>query len=616
MTLGDEPFAIAGAALDGYAELAALAADGTAPDVVLVPLPAAGTGPQVPDTARAAARAALELVQGWVADPRFDDARLVFVTSGAVAALDGEELADPAHAAVWGLVRAAQSEHPGRLVLVDTDTADASRRALPAALATDEPQLALRSGAAHAFRLARVPAHDTGSAPEFDPDGTVLLTGASGTLGALFARHLVAERGARHLLLASRRGEQAPGATELAAELAALGAEVTWAACDAADRRALEGLLGTIPAAHPLTAVVHTAGALDDGVIGSLTGERLDAVLRPKVDAAWNLHELTEGLELSAFVLFSSAAGVFGSAGQGNYAAANTFLDALARHRAARGLPATSLAWGLWAAAGGMAGSLDEADVTRMRRGGYEPLAQDEGLALFDLSGTLDEPVLVPIRLATGALRAQAAAGMLPTLLRGLVRTPARRAAETPGTAAGAPAATGSLTERLAGLSEAERDRELLDLVRTHVAAVLGYAGPDDVDAGRGFLDLGFDSLTAVDLRNRLGAAAGLRLPVTLIFDYPTPTALAGYLREELGVDGADSALPPVHAELDKLEAILSAIGPDDVERPGIAARLRDLLSKWNETQSATDSAAEDREIQSATADELFDLLDDELGLD
>ncbi|RLV10396.1 3-ketoacyl-ACP reductase [Streptomyces griseocarneus] len=615
VALGGEPFAVAGGTLDGCADLAALAADGTVPDVVLVPLAAAGTGPQVPDTARAAARAALELVQGWVADPRFDDARLVFVTRGAVAALDGEELTDPAHAAVWGLVRAAQSEHPGRLVLVDTDDTDASLRALPAALATDEPQLALRSGGAHAFRLARVPAHDTGSAPEFDPDGTVLLTGASGTLGTLFARHLVAERGARHLLLASRRGEQAPGAAELTAELAALGAEVTWAACDAADRRALEDLLSTIPAAHPLTAVVHTAGVLDDGVIGSLTGERLDAVLRPKVDAAWNLHELTEGLELSAFVLFSSAAGVFGSAGQGNYAAANTFLDALARHRAARGLPATSLAWGLWAAAGGMAGSLDEADVTRMRRGGYEPLAQDEGLALFDLSGTLGEPVLVPIRLVTGALRAQAAAGMLPTLLRGLVRTPARRAAETPGAVAGAPAATGSLTERLAGLSEAERDRELLDLVRTHVAAVLGHAGPDDVDAGRGFLDLGFDSLTAVDLRNRLGAAAGLRLPVTLIFDYPTPTALAGYLREELGVDGADSALPPVHAELDKLEAILSAIGPDDVERPGIAARLRDLLSKWNETQSATDSAAEEREIQSATADELFDLLDDELGL-
>ncbi|MFB7919447.1 type I polyketide synthase [Streptomyces sp. NPDC056061] len=614
--LGDEPFEIAGRTLDSHTDLAALAeTDGPVPDVVLVPLTGTGAGRNLPDAAKAAARDALDLVRNWVEDTRFGDARLVFVTRDTVAARETDDLADPTHATVWGLVRSAQSEHPGRLVLVDTDATDASQRSLPAALATDEPQLALRSGGAYAFRLARVPAQDTGTetGTELDPSGTVLLTGAAGTLGTLFARHLVTERGARHLLLVGRRGEQAPGATELTAELTALGAEVTWAACDAADRPALEQVLDAIPAEHPLTAVVHTAGVLDDGVIGSLTDARLDAVLRPKVDAAWNLHELTRDLDLTAFVLFSSAAGIFGSAGQGNYASANTFLDALAQHRTARGLPATSLAWGLWAAAGGMAGSLDTSDVTRMRRGGYEPLPQDEGLALFDLSSTLKEPVLVPIGLDTKALRAQAAAGMLPTLLRGLVRTPARRAAENVGAVAATP--TGSLTERLAGLSEAERDRELLDLVRTHVAAVLGHAGPDDVDAGRGFLDLGFDSLTAVDLRNRLGAAVGLRLPVTLIFDYPTPTALAGYLREELGLDGADSALPPVHAELDKLETILSAIGPDDVERPGIAARLRDLLAKWNETQGAADGTDDDREIQSATADEIFDLLDDELGL-
>jgi acyl carrier protein len=394
-----------------------------------------------------------------------------------------------------------------------------------------------------------------------------------------------------------------------------MGVEVTWAACDTADRDALAAVLSAIPAAHPLTAVVHTAGMLDDGVISSLTGERIDAVLRPKVDAAWNLHELTRELDLAAFVLFSSAAGAFGSAGQANYAAANTFLDALAQHRTAHGLPATSLAWGLWAATGGMAGSLDGSEVTRISRGGFAALPQDEGLALFDLAGTLPDAVLVPIRMDTSVLRGQAAAGLLPPLLRGLVRTPVRRSADTGATgAAGADAgsAAGSLTERLAGLPDTERDRELLELVRTHVAAVLGHATPDHVDAGRGFLDLGFDSLTAVDLRNRLGAVAGLRLPVTLIFDYPTPTALAGHLREELGLDGA-AAHQPVHAELDKLETILSTIAPDDLERPGITARLRDLLSKWNETQSATDSTAD--EIQSATADEIFDLLDDELGL-
>ncbi|PNG97487.1 type I polyketide synthase [Streptomyces malaysiensis] len=657
-------FTVAGERLDDHADLAALttALDGgaPAPDVVVVPLTgvasftatgggaslaatdgaasrpatdgaallpatdgaapltATGGAASIADTARAAARNALDLVQNWLNDQRLADTRLVLVTRGAVAAAPGEDIADLVHTTVWGLVKSAQSENPGRFVLVDTDGTDASQRALPSVLATDEPQLALRSGTGHAYRLARVPALPDTPEPAGlgDPDGTVLLSGATGALGGLFARHLVAERGARRLLLVSRRGGEAPGAAELAAELGELGAEVTWAACDTADRDALAATLSAIPAEHPLTAVVHTAGVLDDGVISSLTGERIDTVLRPKVDAAWNLHELTRDLDLAAFVLFSSAAGAFGSSGQGNYAAANTFLDALAQHRHAQGLPASSLAWGLWAAADGMAGSLDASDVTRISRGGFEALGQDAGLALFDLAGTLSEAVLVPIRIDTGALRGQAAAGLLPPLLRGLVRTPVRRSADTGATGAGAVAdsGAGSLAERLSGLSETERDRELLDVVRGHVAAVLGYATPDDVDAGRGFLDLGFDSLTAVDLRNRLGAAAGLRLPVTLIFDYPTPTALAGYLREELGLEGA-AGHPPVHAELDKLEAILATIAPDDIERPGITTRLRDLLSKWNETQSATDSTAEDREIQSATADEIFDLLDDELGL-
>ncbi|EFL26036.1 modular polyketide synthase [Streptomyces himastatinicus ATCC 53653] len=622
VTLGaDAAFTAAGERLDDYPHLAALTADGAAPDVVLVPL-AAAQGQPLPQAAKAAARDALDLVQKWLDDQRFADTRLVFVTRGAVAARPDEDIADLAHTTVWGLVKSAQSENPGRFVLVDVDGTDASQRALPTVLATDEPQLALRSGTAHAYRLARVPADPDTPQPAGsgfgDPQGTVLLSGASGALGGLFARHLVAERGVRQLLLLSRRGGDAPGAAELAAELGALGATVTWAACDTADRDALATVISAIPAEHPLTAVVHTAGVLDDGVISSLTGERIDAVLRPKVDAAWNLHELTRGLDLSAFVLFSSAAGAFGSSGQGNYAAANTFLDALAQHRAAHGLPASSLAWGLWETADGMAGSLDNADVGRISRGGYEALPQDEGLALFDVAGTLAEAVSVPIRIDTGALRGQAAAGLLPPLLRGLVRTPVRRSADTGATGVAGTAAdsgAGSLTERLAGLSDTERDRELLEVVRTHVAAVLGHATPDDVDAGRGFLDLGFDSLTAVDLRNRLGAAAGLRLPVTLIFDYPTPTALAGYLREELGLDDTTAAHQPVHAELDKLEAILATIAPDDAESPGITTRLRDLLSKWNETHSATDSTAQDREIQSATADEIFDLLDDELGL-
>ncbi|MER5571638.1 beta-ketoacyl reductase, partial [Streptomyces goshikiensis] len=560
------------------------------------------------------------LVKEWLAEERLDDSRLVLLTSGAVAAVPGEHLTDLAHAPAWGLVRSAQSENPGRFVLADTDGIEASLGALAAALAGDEPQLALRSGEAYAFRLrriARTAATDAVDAVDgIDTTGTVLVTGAAGTLGSLFARHLADTHGVRNLLLLSRRGDTAPGAADLTRALEASGAAVTWAACDAADRDALAAVLAAVPADRPLTAVVHTAGVLDDGIIDSLTPERLDTVLRPKVDAAWNLHELTEGHRLSAFVLFSSVAGCFGAAGQANYAAANAFLDALAQHRAARGLAASSLAWGLWATTDGMAGALDEADLTRMARAGVGALAPEEGLALFDTSRTVDEAVLVPMRVEPAALRAQAADGTLPPLLRGLVRTPARRAAADPARRAASRSAAepaDSLQERLAGLPAAERDQALHELVRTQVAAVLGHGTADDIDPGRGFLDLGFDSLTAVDLRNRLTAAAGLRLPVTLIFDYPSPAALAAYIGEKLG--RGDAARRPVHTELDKLESLLSAIAPDDAERAGITTRLRDLLAKWNDTHSAQDSAAEERDIQAATADELFDLLDDELGL-
>ncbi|UQX03805.1 type I polyketide synthase [Streptomyces sp. RerS4] len=634
VVLGEDQtdFRVGGAPLEVHAHLTALrgdlAAGAPAPDVVIVPLSGTASAGGRATAARTAAHQALALVKEWLAEERLDAARLVLLTRGTMAAVPGEHVTDLAHAPVWGLVRSAQSENPGRFVLVDTDGSDASLGVLPAALAGDEPQLALRAGEAYAFRLRRIARAEAeaeaGAAAASDPEaghpaidttGTVLVTGASGTLGGLFARHLADAHGVRNLLLLSRSGDAAPGAAELTRALNERGADVTWAACDAADRDALAAVLAAVPADRPLTAVVHAAGVLDDGIIDSLTPERLDTVLRPKVDAAWNLHELTEGRRLSAFVLFSSVAGCFGAAGQANYAAANAFLDALALHRAARGLAASSLAWGLWAATDGMAGALDEADLTRMARAGVGALAPDEGLALFDTSRTLDDAVLVPMRIEPAALRAQAADGTLPPLLRGLVRTPARRAAPTAHRATARTAAepAGSLQERLAGLSPADRDRTLNELVRAQVAAVLGHGTADDVDAGRGFLDLGFDSLTAVDLRNRLTGACGLRLPVTLIFDYPSPSALAAYIGERLGQ--GDTGRPSVHGELDKLESILSAVAPDDVERAGITARLRDLLAKWNDTHSAQDNAAEERDIQAATADELFDLLDDELGL-
>jgi acyl transferase domain-containing protein/thioesterase domain-containing protein/acyl carrier protein len=499
-----------------------------------------GENPSPATTAHQTTTQALDLLQTWLADDRFADSKLVILTSGAVSTTAAEPVTDLPHAAAHGLIRSAQSENPDRIVLVDIDGPGELGKNVAAALATGEPQVAVRNGEVLAPRLARATTTARDQAPEWDPDGTVLLTGATGTLGALFARHLVAERGVRHLLLVSRRGDRAPGAPELAAELTALGAEVRWSACDVAERNTLAEALTTISAEHPLTAVVHTAGVLDDGVIASLTPERLRTVLRPKADAAWNLHDLTRHLDLKAFIVFSSAAGVFGGAGQGNYAAANAFLDALAQHRRGHGLPATSLAWGLWAQSGGMAGDLDEAELARLQRGGVAAITADQGRELFDAAtNATSEPLLVPMPLDMAALRAQASVGMLPPLFRGLVRVPPRRAAQS-----AAAAQSGALAQQLAGVPDAEAEAIVLALVRTQVAAVLGYAGPEAVEPQRAFSEVGFDSLTAVELRNRLTAVTGVRLPATLIFDYPTPAALATYLRAEAQGSQADAAAP------------------------------------------------------------------------
>ncbi|MGW2231222.1 type I polyketide synthase, partial [Streptomyces formicae] len=501
------------------AELASASAE--LADYVALSCPVEATSDAASD-AHEAAHWALDAVQRWLGDERFEPSRLVVVTRRAVATADGEDVRNLAHAAVWGLVRSAQSENPDRIVLVDLDEEAASADVLPAVLATGEPQLALRAGAATAPRLARA-ARSVVDEPGFG-DGAVLITGATGTLGGLVARHLVAERDVRNLLLVSRRGADAQGATELRDELAAQGAEVTLAACDVSDRDAVAALLS----AHDISAVVHTAGVLDDGVIGSLTPERIDGVFRPKVDAAWHLHELTRDLDLSAFVLFSSAAGVFGGPGQGNYAAANAFLDALAQHRRASGLAATSLAWGLWADASGMAGSLDEADVRRMARGGVLPLRSVEGLALFDAAGRSGRALLAPVPLDLAVFRKQARTQPVPHLLRALVRGATRR------TAVAGRVARSGLAQSLVGMSAAEREKTLLDLVLGHVAVVLGHSSAHSVAPERAFKELGFDSLSSVELRNRLNVATELALPATLVFDYPTPAALAAYLGAEL----------------------------------------------------------------------------------
>ncbi|MEU9878464.1 type I polyketide synthase [Streptomyces phaeochromogenes] len=477
-----------------------------------------------PGEPRAAVASALAVLQAFVAAPGADTTRLAVVVP------DGTDLGA---AAVGGLVRSAQSEHPGRIVLVEAD--EAGRAQAPAVATGGEPWLRIRGGRTEVPRLAR-PA-PAGAARPLDPAGTVLITGGTGTLGAVTARHLVTRHGVRHLVLAGRRGPAAEGAGELAAELTALGVNVTVTAVDVADRIQLAALIDAVPAEHPLTAVVHSAGVLDDGVLTALTPSRLDAVFRPKLDAALHLDELTRHLDLAAFVLFSSAAGVLGNPGQGNYAAANAALDALAARRHDLGLPAVSVAWGYWSRSSGLTRHLGSADLRRNESIGMAGLSDAEGMAQFD-AALRAGPQRVAAKLDPAALAA--ADAPVPALLRGLVpqRRPVARAAVTD--------VRPTATERLTGLPPAEQTAALLESVRRHAAAVLGHAGPGSVGADRTFKDAGLDSLTALELRNRLASETGLTLSPAMIFDYPRPAALAEYLRARLL---GEPASPPAPAQ-------------------------------------------------------------------
>jgi acyl transferase domain-containing protein/thioesterase domain-containing protein/acyl carrier protein len=511
--------------VEGYPDFAALKASldqsSRVPEVIAASLWAAAG-----DTAQAvhdATHRGLSLLQAWLANEHLASSRLVLITRRAIATTPGEDVLDLCHAPLWGLVRAAQSEHPDRsIILVDLDDHEASRRALSASIASGEPQLALRDGSLRVPRIARVTASSGATAPALSSEGTVLITGATGGLGALLARHLVKKHGFRHLLLISRQGPSAPGAETLERELTAEGARVTLAACDAADRDALEHLLASIPKGHPLTAVIHTAGVLDDGVLLSLTPERVSRVLRPKVDAALNLHELTKERSLSAFVLFSSLSGVLGAGGQSNYAAANTFLDALSHHRRAQGLPAISLAWGYWAEKSGMTAHMSDADRARVARAGIRALSPEDGLALFDIALLRTDASLVPVCLDIAWLSAQA--GALPSMLRGLVRVAARR---TPSEQAGA-------LPSLRRLPEALRHAALLAIVREEAAHELGLSSPQDIPPEKPLLELGMDSLMAVEIRRRLSSRFGSRVPTTLLFESPTADKAAAKLLRHL----------------------------------------------------------------------------------
>ncbi|MFG3009254.1 SDR family NAD(P)-dependent oxidoreductase [Streptomyces cinerochromogenes] len=570
-----------------------------------------GTGDDDGDGTAALTRttAALEVLQAWLADTEFEDARLLVVTRGAVPAGGAAAVTDAAGAAVWGLARAAQAENPDRIVLLDLDPAtDTPADDLVApVLASGEPQVAVRGTELSVPRLVR--AAESEPTVAFRPEGTVLVTGGTGSLGALVARHLVERHGVRHLVLAGRRGPDAEGAAELADELAELGTEsVSLVAADVSDRTAVAELLDSIPAEHPLTGVIHTAGVLDDGVISTLTPERLAHVFAPKVSAVRHLDELTRGLDLTAFAVFSSASGLFGSAGQGNYAAANAYLDAVAHQRRAAGLPATSLAWGLWEQTRGMTAHLGAADQARMSRGGVLPIGPAEGMRLLDAALDTAEALLVPIKLDLRALRADATAGRaVQPLLRGLVRTGRQPVRATAGDS------TGGLTRRLTGLAPEEQEALLLDLVRGHVATVLGHAGAEQVGPETAFKDAGFDSLTSVELRNRLRETTGLKLAATVVFDYPNPLALARHLHAELGT--TNDALSLVHEKIEDIESLIAGLLSDESKKADIVLRLQGLVAKCNGAVEETEGSAVADQLESASADEVLDFINDELGI-
>ncbi|MFF7934446.1 SDR family NAD(P)-dependent oxidoreductase [Streptomyces sp. NPDC007940] len=582
-----------------HASLGELAASGPAvPPVVIARVERAADG----DTPAAAERnihQVLRLTRDWLADGRFADSRLVVVTRDAIHD-DHVSHPDPAAAAVWGFVRSAQTENPGRFVLVDTDDQAASQACVPAAAGSGEPQLKIRAGVVTTPRLVPVRGTSTRRRPL---DGTVLITGGTSGLGAMLARHLVQRHGARRLVLAGRRGPSAPAAAGLKEELTAAGAHVEFVACDVTSRDSVAGLVAAVPDEHPLTAVVHCAAVLHDGVVETLTEDRLDEVLAPKVRGAWYLHELTRHLDLSAFVLFSSVAGVLGTAGQANYAAANAFLDGLAQARRAEGLAAASLCWGYWAERTEAGAGLGTGDVERLQRQGVRPMASDEGLALFDAALSRDEPVLVPARLDPSAPG---------PLLRGLAAPPSgpsgRRSRET--TDAG-------LARRVRALSRADAEGVLLDAVRAQTAIVLGHADTERVRPTVAFRDLGIDSLMALELRNKLAEVTGLKLPATLAFDHPNPSALARFLTEGLQ-PGADRESPArrLAKEIEGLSARLTdaLLELPEEDRTTIAALLGELHGRVRTAAGDASPVGLADRISSASAGELLSLLDKELG--
>ncbi|MEU0648276.1 SDR family NAD(P)-dependent oxidoreductase [Streptomyces umbrinus] len=594
-----------------FADLQELAASGRAiPPVVIACVGRARSGDDdTPAVVERNLHRVLRWTQDWLREDRFSDSRLVIVTREAVHD-DQAPRTDPAAAAVWGFVRTAQTENPDRFVLVDTDDQVGSWACVPVAAGTGEPQLKIRAGVMTTPQLA--PAHGSPGRAERGPGlgpGTVLITGGTSGLGAMLARHLVERHGVRRLVLTSRRGPAAPEAAGLREELTVAGAHAEIVACDVTNRESVAELIARVPDEHPLTAVIHCAAALDDGVVEALTEDRVDTVLAPKAHGAWHLHELTKHLDLSAFVLFSSIASVLGTAGQASYAAANAFLNGLAEARRSEGLAAGSLCWGYWAERTETGAGLGEVDIERLQRQGVRPMASREGLALFDAALSRDEPVLVPARLNLPAPGEPGADRVGSPLLRGLV---------------GPPAGPGSrevtdvgIAQRVRSLPRAAAEAVLLNVVRTQTAIVLGHTPTGRVGPVVAFKDLGIDSLMALELRNKLAAVTGLKLPATLAFDHPNPSALARFLNAGIH-PAADRESPAdrLTKEIEGLGARLEDAFSDlaEEDRTTIATLLGELQDRVRSMAGDGSPVGIVDRISSASAGELLSLLDKELG--
>ncbi|MER6694110.1 SDR family NAD(P)-dependent oxidoreductase [Streptomyces minutiscleroticus] len=571
------------------AALARLVEDAPAVDGVLCTLPL-----DTATTQSAAVEGVLTLVQA-LGDAAVT-APLWCLTRGAVS-VDGSA-PDPWAAAVWGLGRVAALEHPDRwggLADLPADPGADLAPLLAAALGDGtEDQLALRDDTVLARRVVRLPAPQ---ARPLDLSGTVLITGGTGGLGARVALSLAGREGV-HLLLAGRRGAQAPGADRLRAQLAEQGTEVTFAACDVSDSEQVAALLAAIPADRPLRAVVHAAGVLEDGTLDGQTPQRMSTVLDAKARAAEHLDALTRDADLAAFVLFSSLSGTVGNAGQGGYAAANAHLDALAERRRAQGLPATSVAWGPWAGAG----MADGVDADRLRRGGLTPMDPDLAVeALWRAAGDDAAAVLVA-DVSWPEFADRAALGRpVPQLteLTGGTEAPAAQEAEP-------------LARTLLALSADEQHEHLLEVVRQQVVRTLGHREDQRLDSHRTFQSLGVESLTAVELRNRLHRVTGVSLPVTLVFDHPTPAALAAYLRGALH-SGFAAGPEPALTEIDRLDALVSALSLDEEGRAAVVARLRELTRTLAPEPEAGGAPAD---LADADAASVIDFITSQLGID